>query len=149
MMKGRYTIKEPVTASEWDTYLRIRFEVLRKPWGQPFESTKDETDDESFHLLVIDEFGDGVAAGRLQFNSTDQAQIRSMAVVPHLRGSGIGTLLISELEKKAKSSGCKEVILDSREGAVDFYLANGYAVMGDSYLLFGIIPHKAMKKVIG
>lgn len=147
-MSGRFTIKQPATDTEWESYYRIRYEVLRQPWGQPFESTKDETDDSSFHLMVTDEFGDIVAAGRIQFNSHEQAQVRSMAVRNHMRGSGIGGMLMKSLEQEARERGCIEMVLDSREGAVDFYLKHGYSITGDSYLLFGVIPHKAMRKTL-
>ncbi|MFM8431906.1 MAG: GNAT family N-acetyltransferase [Bacteroidota bacterium] len=147
-MNSRFKIISPVSESEFETYYRIRFEVLRKPWGQNFDSTSDETDETSYHLLVLDEFGDGVAAGRIQFNSEIEAQIRSMAVMPQVRGCGIGSLLIKELEKVAREKGMKQMVLDSREGAVEFYLLHGYEITGDSYLLFGVIPHKAMKKTL-
>ena len=46
----------------------------------------------------------------------------------------------------ANRQGMTAIVLDAREHAVRFYLKNGYVVTGDSYLLFGQIPHSKMEK---
>lgn len=141
-----FSISEPQTESEFNDYYRIRYEILRKPWNQPEKSTKDDTELISVHLLAKDENGKAVATGRLQFNSDEEAQIRSMAVVDEFQGNGIGSLLIEHLEKIAKQRKLKRITLDSRENAVQFYLRNGYRIIGPSYLLFGTIKHFKMQK---
>ncbi|MFM2207127.1 MAG: hypothetical protein RL213_1102 [Bacteroidota bacterium] len=144
--ENKFLLREPVTEQEWDDYYRIRYEVLRKPWNQPFSSTKDEAEDISFHLLLTDPEGRPAGAGRLQFNSASQGQIRSMAVREDLRGTGWGSTILKRLEQEAADRGMTEIVLDARIGAVHFYENAGYTVTGDSYLLFGEIPHKAMRK---
>lgn len=141
-----YIILEPQSADDWERYYQLRFEILRKPWNQPFSSTKDDTENESVHLLILDTDGNAAAAGRLQFNSDVQGQLRSMAVRTELQGTGLGKKLIRALEKIAVQKGIQEIILDARENAVNFYKANGYEVTGPSYLLFGQIPHFTMRK---
>lgn len=141
-----FHLREPSSEEEWRDYYGIRYAVLRKPWGQSMDSTKDEFEDNSFHLLLTDHEGKSAGAGRLQYNSPMQGQIRSMAIREDLRGSGWGSRILERLEQEALSKGCTEIILDAREGAVQFYLNAGYEITGDSYLLFGIIPHKAMRK---
>lgn len=143
-----FLLREPATEKEWDDYYQIRYEVLRKPWGQSEDSTKDDYEDRSFHLLLTDPLGNPAGAGRLQFNSPLQGQIRSMAIREDLRGSGWGGQLLRRLEEEARRRGFAEIILDAREGAIRFYLNAGYRITGDSYLLFGVIPHKAMLKVL-
>jgi ribosomal protein S18 acetylase RimI-like enzyme len=137
---------EPKTEEDLEKYYRLRYEVLRKPWNQPFASTMDETENESIHILIKDDSGNALAAGRLQFNSSEQGQLRSMAVHSDYQGKGLGNKLIQELERIAKSKGMKEIILDARENAVVFYKANGYEIIAPSYLLFGVIPHFVMQK---
>ena len=141
-----FTIIEPKTDSEYNEYYRIRNEILRKPWNQPEKSTKDETELTSVHLLAKDETGKAVATGRMQFNSEEEAQIRSMAVIDEYQGNGIGSLLIDHLEKIALEKKIKRITLDSRENAVQFYIRNGYKVIEPSYLLFGLIKHFKMQK---
>ena len=143
-----YSIVEPSTAMEWDAYYELRFEVLRKPWGQSIDSTKDDQEENSMHLLMLDEMGQAAGAGRLQFNSPVQGQIRSMAVRSDLQGNGLGSKMLERLEHEALSKGYSEIILDARFNAVRFYESNGYSVTGPSYNLWGMIPHFAMRKSI-
>jgi len=143
-----FKIIKPGTADEWKSYYDIRFEVLRKPWNQQQQSTRDEWEDHSIHFLVINENAEGIATGRLQLNSETEGQIRSMAVLEQYRNKNIGHLVIKEIEAEAKSRGLNTITLDAREPALNFYLKNDYIVVGDSYLLFGVIKHFSMKKIL-
>ncbi len=136
----------PRTESEIHSYYKLRFEVLRKPWGQKEITTKDEWEDQSLHALMLDENGNAIATGRLQYNSAEEGQIRSMAVEESFRGKGIGTEVLKFLEEKGKEKGLTRLVLDSRDHAVKFYEKNGYTIEGDSYTLFGVIPHFRMAK---
>ncbi len=141
-----FTIIEPTSESDYNDYYRIRYEILRKPWNQPEKSTKDDTESTSIHLLAKDDSGKPVATGRMQFNSDEEAQIRSMAVIDEYQGKGIGALLIDHLEKIAHEKRIRRIVLDARENAVQFYLRNGYHIVEPSYLLFGEIKHFKMQK---
>ena len=141
-------IIEPKTPDELEKYFSLRFEILRKPWNQPESSTKDEWEDQSIHVLMLDENGDAIACGRLQLNSPEEGQIRSMAVRTDLQGKGLGKKIIAYIEGKAAELKLKTIILDARENAVKFYEGCGYAVLGKSYLLFGVIPHFKMAKTL-
>jgi N-acetylglutamate synthase-like GNAT family acetyltransferase len=139
-------IIEPRTEEEVRQYYALRYEILRKPWNQPRQSTMDEWEDQSIHVLMIDEKGSAVACGRLQLNSKEEGQIRSMAVKTDMQGKGMGTEIIKWIEQKARELNLKTIILDARENAVKFYESNRYKVIGESYLLFGVIKHYKMKK---
>ena len=141
-----YKIIVPNSKEELEAYYRLRYEVLRKPWGQAENTNRDEWEEVSLHALMLDEHGRAVATGRLQFNSPSQGQIRSMAVDEALRGSGLGTVMLKYLEEQAREKKLFEIILDARDHAADFYRKNGYEVIGDSYTLFGTIPHFRMRK---
>jgi predicted GNAT family N-acyltransferase len=141
-------ILHPETEEEWNSYFSLRYEVLRKPWDQPESSTKDDSEERSVHWLITDETGNAIAAGRLQLNSESEGQIRSMAVRTDAQGWGLGSMLIDVIEIEAARRNLKTIVLDAREPAVGFYLKHGYEITGESYLLFGQIPHKAMKKVL-
>ena len=141
-------IFEPESEDDLKKYYRLRFEILRKPWNQPESSTKDEWEKNSIHVLMTDEKNEAVAVGRLQLNDTAQGQIRSMAVRTDQQGIGLGSVIVQFIEQKAKEKKLKEITLDARENAVAFYEKHGYRVIGDSYLLFGIIRHYRMKKEI-
>lgn len=138
----------PATPEELKMYYDLRYELLRKPWNRPYKSTIDDDEQNSIHALMLDDTGKGVAAGRLVLNSDEEGQVRSMAVAQGMQGKGLGTEILLHLENEARKKKFKHIVLDAREGAVNFYKKNGYLVEGDSYVLFGVIPHFRMKKIL-
>ena len=140
-------IIEPTTSEEFKKYYNLRYEILRKPWGQPPGSERDEGEETSIHRMIIDNTtGNALAVGRIQFNSTDEAQIRFMAVADKFHGKGLGGQIISALENVARVKGSKQIILSARENALQFYRNNGYEIVKKTHLLFGEIQHWLMKK---
>ena len=143
-------IIEPTTSEEFKKYYNLRYEVLRKPWGQPLGSERDEGEDTSIHRMIInEETGDAIAVGRLQFNSIHEAQIRYMAVADEFQGKGLGSQIISALENVARGTGMQRIILSARENALQFYKNNGYEIIEKTHLLFGKIQHWLMRKELG
>ena len=140
-----YSIKSPENKEEWDSYLLFRWEVLRKPLGMSKDSLDDSIEDESFHLMGIDEEKNVIASGRVHFNSKNEAQIRYMAVDENFKRKGVGTEIVKELENYAISKGIVNMILNARENAISFYLSLGYEEVGPYQSDTGI-PHKTMKK---
>ena len=140
-------IIEPKTSEEFRKYYNLRYEILRKPWGQPLGSERDEGEETSIHRMIINEkTGEALAVGRIQFNSIDEAQIRYMAVLDEFQGQGLGSQIISELENVARENGNKLMILSARKNAIQFYKNNGYEIVRKTHLLFGEIQHWLMQK---
>ena len=140
-------IIEPKSSEEFRKYYNLRYEILRKPWGQPYGSERDEGETTSIHRMIIDDkTGKVLAVGRLQFNSIDEAQIRYMAVLDEFQGQGLGSQIISELEDVARENGNKWMILSARGNAIQFYKNNGYEIVRKTHLLFGEIQHWLMQK---
>lgn len=135
----------PATELEWNSYYKIRFESLRKPWGQPEGTEKDDTDSSSINVMML-ENNIPVAVGRLHYNSPTEGQVRYMAVEESCRSMGYGSLVLQELERMAKEANATTMILEARERAIPFYERNGYQVIKQSYLLFGEIQHYTMSK---
>jgi ribosomal protein S18 acetylase RimI-like enzyme len=141
-------IKEPETKKDYENYFDIRWQILRRPWGQPRGSEKDGLEETSTHLMAYTENKIPVGAGRAHFNSETQAQIRFMAVVPDYRNNGIGGTLLTGLERRVKIGGAKYIVLNSRETAVGFYKKHGYSAEGRAMTLFGSVKHIKMRKDI-
>ena len=140
-------IIDPKTSEEFRKYYNLRYEILRKPWGQPLGSERDEGEETSIHRMIINEkTGEVLAVGRIQFNSIDEAQIRYMAVCEDLQGKGLGSQIISALEHVARENGNKWIILSARKNALEFYNKNGYKIVIKTHLLFGEIQHWLMRK---
>lgn len=81
-------------------------------------------------------------------NSDSVGQIRYMAVADHCQGKGFGKEILIALEEKAKELGLSTIELQARENAIDFYKACGYNIEAPSFLLWGIIQHFLMRKLI-
>lgn len=138
-------LRSPDTEEEFKNYYHFRWKILRKPWNQPNGSEKDEFENDAFHLMVCID-NEIIGVGRLHLNSDVEGQIRYMAVKKNYRGQGIGSLILQELERKAKVLGAKYIILNSRANAVRFYEKNSYKTIKRSPTLFGTIEHWRMKK---
>lgn len=137
---------EPNSPEDFEKYYQLRWEVLRKPWNQPKGSEKDDAENVSIHIMALDDNGECVGVSRLQLNSPDVAQVRFMGVRDDQQGKGVGKLLMSYLETKAKDAGVKKIILQARENAVPFYLSIGYALKEKTFKLWDIIQHFLMEK---
>ena len=141
-------VTEPKSKEEFEKYYDLRWRILRKPWGQPKGSEKDQLDDGSFHIMVCEDDKTPIAIGRLHFNSKEQCQIRYMAVEENHRGRGIGKIVLNKLEEIAKTQGARQIVLDARETAVKFYERAGYKITGPGHTLFGSIKHVKMIKLV-
>ena len=140
-----YIIKSPETELEWDKYFKFRWEMLRKPLGMSKETLKDKLEDESRHLIAVDEQKKVVGAGRLHFNNNKEAQIRYMAVSNTIQRKGLGSEIVSALEAIARKKGIREIVLNARENAISFYLSMGYKET-EPYESDTGIPHITMRK---
>ena len=138
-------VGKPRTKKEYQKYYDLRWRILRKRWNQPRGSEKDELEGQSIHLMACKK-GKPLSVGRVHFNSSEEAQIRYMAVEEGLQGKGVGTIILKELEKSAKRKGANHIILNARESAVGFYKKQEYRIVGKASTLFGVIPHYEMRK---
>ena len=153
-MPATPAIRPPRTPAEWAAYYRLRYAVLRQPWQQPPGSERVPADDapDTLHALLLAATPDASAApealavGMLQPTGAGQGQIRFMAVAPAAAGTGLGRRVVEWLEKEARATGMRELVLHSRGAAVGFYERLGYAVVEPSHTLFGVIPHFLMRK---
>lgn len=143
-----YKIICPETDLQWHDYFTVRYLTLRQQWGQPLGSEHCDDDAVATHAMVVDEMGKGIAVCRLHFNNATNAQIRMMGVLPEYQGKKLGSMLLSYLEKIATEKGATIMELDAREEAVPFYTANGYKVVRESKVLWGLIPHFWMEKYL-
>jgi len=109
-------------------------------------SEKDEAEKTSIHLMAIDDNNQVLGVCRLQFNSTDEAQLRYMGVIETARNKGVGIKLIISAETIAQENNAKKIILQAREIALPFYIKCGYKIVEKSYLMWNEIQHYLMEK---
>jgi ribosomal protein S18 acetylase RimI-like enzyme len=144
-------VTTPRTPDEFNRYFDLRWRVLREPFNQPRGSERDELDlpeSGTEHAVIFADSGEAVAAGRLQLNTPEEAQIRYMAVAEAVRGQGLGRLIVRRLEEIARSRGATYVVLNARDEAVGFYRSLGYEVVGIGPTIFGSVTHSHMIRTL-
>lgn len=134
-----FKVETPATEDELAAYYHFRWEMLRKPWNNPLGSEKDEYDQVGHHRMVREPDGRLIAIARLHYNSSDEAQIRHVAVSPDYQGKGLGRFIVSSLEGLAMEEGVKTLVTNSREISVPFFRHCGYEMQneGDTPSEFG------------
>jgi N-acetylglutamate synthase-like GNAT family acetyltransferase len=95
-------IVTPATLQDFDKYYQLRWEILRKPWGQPKGSEILTNEESSIHAMICPDEGKVTGVARLYFNSPAIAQVRFVAVDTNQQGKGIGKMLMTHLENIAK-----------------------------------------------
>lgn len=141
-----FLVKESKSKKELEAILKLRDEILRKPWNQPAETATDHLEEESVNAYISDETEMVIACARLQENENKIGQIRFMAVSNNYQGKGLGKKIITYLEEKAGQLELQSIELQARENAVKFYESCGYTIKEKSFLLWGQIQHYLMVK---
>jgi N-acetylglutamate synthase-like GNAT family acetyltransferase len=142
-----YTVQIANTQNQIDAIIDLRYDILRKPWNQPKETSSDGMEESAINAFIEDN-GKTVACGRLQDNTGGVGQIRYMAVDVNYQGKGLGKLIVTKLEEEARKINLHTIELQARENAVEFYKSQGYAVKETSFKLWDIIQHYLMTKEI-
>jgi amino-acid N-acetyltransferase len=113
-----------------DGYARERI-LLNKPTVMLFESVQE------FWVAERDDNAEVVACGALHIMWEDLAEVRTLAVDPSCRGTGIGHRLLEKLTETARWIGVRRIFCLTFE--VDFFAKHGFveiastAVDGDVY----------------
>src|SRR5215204_2420097 len=122
----------------------LRHEILRT--GLPRESAYFKGDDEPTTIHVVAEL-DGKIVGcatMLQRRWEQQSawQLRGMAVAPSLRKTGIGSKLLTEIERLASAENfSNQFWANARTPAVKFYQDHGWTVMSEEFMIEHAGPH--------
>ena len=142
-----FSLKLPSSYREWREYFLFRYKVLRKPIGLSRNTTRDNLEKTSFHVMAINNKNEIIGVGRLHFVSSNKSQIRYMAVDNKIRKAGVGREIVKKLEGYSINNNRNIVILNAREDAVNFYSKLGYKNLGK--IDVGIdVKHFHMKKDI-
>ena len=80
------SVKIASSKEELDAIIALRYKILREPWNQSIDSTKDELEEKSVNAYLCDANGTILACGRLQENENKVGQVRYMAVSEEHQG---------------------------------------------------------------
>lgn len=135
-------------SGEYRQMVDLRHRILRAPIN--IEATPEELEEDQKHILIgafSPEDGRIVGCCFLIYINESTVRLRQMAIdTPH-QGKGLGAELIEYAESIASDLNYKWMYLHARETEVDFYLKQGYSIVGD-YFEEVRIPHIEMKKNI-
>ena len=121
-----FTIATPKTDQELASYFHFRWQWLKAAWGHPEGAEKDEYETVGEHRVIKTSTGKIVACGRVHLNTSEEAQIRHIAVDKACRRKGVGQMILHALEQVARESGAERAVTNSRESSILFFSANGF-----------------------
>ena len=124
-------ISSPKTREEFKAYYDLRYKVLREPWGMQRGSEKDDYEPISDHYMAIDEStGELVGVVKLFEKEPGLGWFSHLAVKDSWQRKGVGKLLLTFIEEKAKEKGYKALGCLSRLNTTAFFEKEGYTVVG-------------------
>jgi len=129
----------------FDEALALRNDILRIPLGLEFDPEDIQTEWESHHLGVYDQYSTLHACLTLQPLSKREIKMRQVAVAETQQSKGVGTALVQASELFSKDLKFKIIELHARKTAVAFYKKLGYKTKGKMFKEVGI-PHYKMYK---
>ncbi len=130
---------------EYDEAVQLRYEVLRRPLGLEYTPEQLAAEYNEIHLAAYDQGGRLLAYLNLSPVDTVTVKMRQVAVAPVFQNKGVGSVLVAESERLAKSLQFKTMSLHARQIAVPFYKRLGYTIVGEPFEEVGI-PHFKMEK---
>ena len=108
----------------------LRQAVLVDEMKAPAAVVADDDDVRAVTAVAFNRLAMPVATARLLPRGGGLMQLGRMAVVPALRGSGFGRLVLDALMQSAREQSASRVVLHAHSGAVAFYAAAGFVATG-------------------
>jgi GNAT superfamily N-acetyltransferase len=126
----------------------VRIEGMNRQHHISLRDEFDEHDCDGTRYIVLLDDGYPVATCRFYEAGDAAVTLGRVVVLPGYRGKKLGSLVVSEAEKWAKELGYKEIKIDSRLEAIDFYAKLGYNHVDDSVIRSGSFDCVKMNKFI-
>ena len=123
--------------------VRLREEILRKPFGLTFLPIELEKEKEHIQIIGLNE--DEVVATAVLVPEGSECKMQRVVVKSELQDSGVGSHMMQFCEDQAMLRGFTSIYCHARDAAVSFYLKNGYEAQGD-YFEEDTIQHLTMRK---
>jgi ElaA protein len=125
----------------------IRRRVFIEEQGVPEADELDGKDGERTHFLARDAAGRAIGcASQRPYGA--QHKVERVAVLPELRGTGLGRDLMHAVEAHARATGARDLVLHAQTAVVAFYEKLGWQRIGARFFEAGI-EHQKMGKGLG
>lgn len=146
-MAESYTVHLAAGPDDVAACYAVRHEVFVIGQAVPVEIERDELDEAADHAVAVDADGAVVGTGRLVSRPDRVGVVGRMAVLPAVRGRGVGAAVLGRLEAAAAERGLVTVELHAQRHAEGFYARLGYAAYGEPFDEAGI-EHVHMRKAL-
>ena len=128
--------------------MALRRRVFIEEQGVPEADEIDGKDAERTHFLSRDAHGRAVGCACLRAYGA-QHKVERVAVLPELRGNGLGRDLMDAVEAHARSLGARDLVLHAQASVVVFYEMLGWTSIGPRFDEAGIEHQKMGKTLAG
>lgn len=125
----------------------VREAVFVDEQGFSVELEFDNTDTFAHHLLIKADSKPAAAARIFIEGDTNEWHAGRICIMPEYRGTGLGLVLMHELERKVSELGGSRIVLSSQVRVRPFYEKAGYTAYGEEYL-DEHCPHISMAKTV-
>jgi N-acetylglutamate synthase-like GNAT family acetyltransferase len=125
-----FTIKTPTTHDDFKAYYALRYKVLREPWGHPKGTEKDDYEPISEHFMAVNEKEEIVGVVKLYKTNDCMGYISHLAVAPEYQHKGIGHLLLTAVEQRARENGFCALTTMARATATIYFEKFGFHIVG-------------------
>jgi N-acetylglutamate synthase-like GNAT family acetyltransferase len=140
-------IKNPTTKGEFKAYYALRYHVLRKPWGEPKGTEKDDFEPISQHIMAVDDStNEIVGVVKLFEKEPGVGQFSHLAIHHDYQRQGIGKILMEAVEELARQKGYKILGAMSRLTTTGYFEKKGYRIKGLPSNYFNTIQVVWMEK---
>ena len=112
--------------------LLVRKEVFTIEQGFA-DPDSDENEQKSTHVVIYDDNDQPVGTGRI-FTQGDHMIVGRIAIIKAYRGKQLGVILMSELEKIARLTSAKKMILSAQMHACPFYEKSGFIGTNETHM---------------
>ena len=126
--------------------IELRQNILRDPLGLNLYDEGIDDEHGQLHFGLLEE-NSLVACLAITPLSDTHVRLRQMAVKEDMQRSGLGSQLISAVEKHLEGIGLKKFELNARIEAIPFYTKLNYEKSGEEFNEVGI-PHIKMIKTV-
>lgn len=139
-MMSSFSVREVGWLQSREALSAVRKAVFVDEQGVPEALEWDGLDAGGRHLLAEDALGGPIGTVRL----LGDGHIGRMAVMPKLRGKGVGRALLDEVLRLARRHEMGRLYLNAQVAATGFYERAGFRQVGEEFMDAGI-PHRRME----
>ena len=127
----------------------LRESVFVTEQGVPADIERDAADAQALHALAFNRLGQAVGTGRLVRQDDGSGKIGRMAVLPTVRGAGVGGALLRALREQAVGMGLRSLVLNAQTPVIDFYKGLGFEVCSEEFTEAGLAHRKMRQALLG